>query len=146
MSHCNRAIVAALGAFALQMTTPAAIAASAEGSKAAAPAKIEAIAGTKLSRVTLTQKAAQRLDIRTGAIGVDESGRKIAPYTSLFYDLAGEAWVYTNPEPLSFVRQKVTVELIKGPNVYLKDGPAAGTHVVTVGVPELYGTEKGVGH
>jgi hypothetical protein len=30
--------------------------------------------------------------------------------------------------------------------VYLETGPAVGTQVVTVGVPELAGIEDGVGH
>jgi len=29
--------------------------------------------------------------------------------------------------------------------VVLTDGPAAGTEVVTVGVPELYGADTGIG-
>ena len=44
------------------------------------------------------------------------------------------------------VRDGVVVELIEGDNAYLKEGPPAGTLVVTVGVSELYGTEEGVGH
>ena len=40
----------------------------------------------------------------------------------------------------------VVVEAIEGKNVYLKEGPPAGTMVVTVGAAELYGAEKGVGH
>jgi hypothetical protein len=145
MSHCNRAIVAALAAFAVQTAAPAAMSATVEASKGA-PAKIELIEGTKLSRVTLTQKAAQRLDIRTGTVSQDATGRMIAPYAAVFYDVAGVAWVYTNPQPLMFVRHKVTIEQIKGANAFLMEGPPAGTPVVIIGVSELYGTEKGVGH
>ena len=144
MSHFNRAIVAALAAFAMQTAAPGAMSAT-EASKGA-PAELELVEGTKLSRVTLTQKAAQRLDIRTGTISQDVTGRMIAPYAAVFYDVAGVAWVYTNPQPLVFLRHKVTVEQIKAANAYLTDGPAAGTQVVIVGVSELYGTEKGVGH
>ena len=145
MSHFNRAIVAALAAFAVQTAAPDAMSANTEPSKGA-PAKLELVEGTKLSRVTLTQKAAQRLDIRTGTISQDATGRMIAPYAAVFYDVAGVAWVYTNPQPLMFVRHKVTVEQIKAANAYLTDGPPTGTQVVIVGVSELYGTEKGVGH
>jgi hypothetical protein len=145
MSHCNRAIVAALAAFTVQTAAPGAMSATTEASKGA-PAKLELVEGTKLSRVTLTQKAAQRLDIRTAAISQDATGRTIAPYAAVFYDVAGVAWVYTNPQPLMFVRQKVTVAQIKAADAILTDGPPAGTQVVIVGVSELYGTEKGVGH
>jgi hypothetical protein len=62
------------------------------------------------------------------------------------YDSAGGTWVYTMPQPLTFVRQVVVVETISGDKAYLKEGPDSGTKVVTVGVAELYGTEKGLGY
>jgi len=30
--------------------------------------------------------------------------------------------------------------------VYLSDGPSLGTKVLAAGVPQVFGTEKGVGH
>ena len=60
-------------------------------------------------------------------------------------DLNGETWTYTNPEPLVFVRHRVTVEYISGDLAVLLDGPPAGTSVVTVGAAELFGAELGVG-
>lgn len=137
---------AALIAPSLQFLIPEAVAASPTQRTQGAPAKVEAIEGTKTSRVTLTQKAAQRIDIKTSEIREDSSGKKIAPYASVFYDVAGDTWVYTSPAPLTYVRQRVVVALIKGGDAYLDEGPPAGTQVVTVGVSELYGTEKGVGH
>ena len=144
MSHYYYKIAAGVAAVLIQ-AFPGVATAATSSDTAKLPAKVELVAGTTLKRVTLTPKAAERLDIQTGQITEDETGRKIAPYTSLFYDLAGETWVYTSPEALSFVRQKVVVESIKGGNVYLKDGPAKGEKVVTVGVSELFGTEKGGG-
>ena len=111
-----------------------------------APYRLEQVPGSPLKRVVVTAKAAQRLDIQTGQITTAPSGKLIAPYRALQYDIEGRPWVYTNPEPLSFVRHKVTVERIEGDNVTLVDGPPAGTPVVTVGVAELYGAERGVGH
>jgi hypothetical protein len=125
---------------------PPAWSAGASSDAHAAPSKAEAVPGTSLKRVILTDKAAQRLDIRVDQIGQDPSGRKVAPYPALVYDLAGEAWVYTNPTPNTFVRQKIVVEQVKGAYAYLAEGPPEGTKVVTVGVAELYGTERGVGH
>ena len=84
--------------------------------------------------------------IQTTTISEEASGRKIAPYASIFYDLAGDAWVYTNPEPLVYIRHGIVIEMIKGRDAFLKEGPPVGTQIVTVGVTELYGTEKGVGH
>lgn len=114
-----------------------------------APPKAETQATVKrlgfgISSVTLPPKAALRLDIRTAEIREDPLGRKVTPYASIIYDLDGDAWVYAVLAPLTFVREAVVVELIKGDYAYLQEGPPAGTQVVTVGVPELYGTEVGV--
>jgi hypothetical protein len=100
--------------------------------------------GFGISRITLPARAASRLDIRTAEIREDQSGRKVTPFSSIIYDLDGDAWVYTVPESLSFIRESVVVELVKGDDAYLREGPPPGTQVVTVGVPELYGTEVGV--
>jgi hypothetical protein len=62
------------------------------------------------------------------------------------YDIGGGTWVYTVPRPLTFLRHSVVVETITGDKAYLREGPPLGTSVVTVGVAELYGTEKGLGH
>lgn len=72
--------------------------------------------------------------------------RTVIPYSSLIYDLNGDTWIYTNPAPLAFVRERVTVDYIDGDNAVLTEGPSAGTAIVSVGVAELYGTEFGVGH
>jgi hypothetical protein len=105
---------------------------------------VEKIAGSDLKRVVLTQKAAERLDIKTGKTAA-EGGVMTVPYAALVYDGKGKTWVYTNPEPLVFVRAPVVVASIKGPTVMLKEGPPVGTTVVVVGVAELFGAESGIG-
>jgi hypothetical protein len=100
--------------------------------------------GFGISQITLPPKAASRLGIETAQISEDPSGRKVAPFSSIIYDLDGDAWVYTVPARWTFVRKPVVVELITRDRAYLKEGPETGTQVVTVGVPELYGTEVGV--
>lgn len=70
---------------------------------------------------------------------------KLIPYSAVLYDAQGKTWVYTNPEPLVFVRQQILIDTIRGGEVILADGPPVGTAVVTVGGAELYGTEFGVG-
>jgi hypothetical protein len=100
--------------------------------------------GFGISKMTLPMRAAIRLGIRMDEIREDPSGSKFTPFSSIIYDLDGDAWVYTVAEPLSFVRESVLVESIKGEYAYLQEGPPVGTKVVTVGVPELYGTEVGV--
>ncbi len=65
-------------------------------------------------------RAAARLDIKIGEIREDPSGKKITPFASVIYDLDGDAWVYTVPAPLTFVREEVVVELITGNDIYLR--------------------------
>lgn len=86
----------------------------------------------------------QRLMVQVSLMG-DEDTRLVVPYSSLIYDIYGDTWVYINPEHRQFLRVPVVVDYIQGENVYLVDGPAAGTTVVTVGVAELHGTDTGVG-
>jgi len=76
--------------------------------------------------------------------GSDVQGLVI-PYAAVLYGLNGETWAYINPEPLTFVRYPITIDYIDGGLVYLSDGPAVGTEVVTVGAPELFGADTGVG-
>jgi hypothetical protein len=112
------------------------------------PATVAKISETGLNRLVLTEKAAQRLNIQTAPIReeqVNGTQRKVIPYAAVIYGLKGETWTYTNPAPLTFVRQPITVDYIDGDKVVLVDGPAAGTAVVTVGVPELYGADTGIG-
>ncbi len=96
----------------------------------------------------LTERAAQRLAIQTVPVReeqVNGASRKVIPYAALIYDLQGKTWTYTSPEALTFVRQAITVDYIEGDMVVLVDGPTAGTAVATVGVPELYGADTGIG-
>ena len=49
-----------------------------------------------------------------------------------------------SPKPLVFVREPIDVEHVVGARVVLRDGPPAGTTVVTTGAPEVYSAEFGV--
>ena len=72
--------------------------------------------------------------------------RKVVPHSSLIYGAHGDTWVYTSPEPLTYIRHPVSIDYIENDLAVLSDGPDVGTDVVTVGVAELYGTEFEVGH
>jgi hypothetical protein len=87
----------------------------------------------------------QRVGVRLAAPG-SGAEKIIVPYSAVLYDAKGDAWVYTNPEPLVFVRHRVTIDKIDRGRAVLQDGPAVGTKVVTVGAAELFGAESGVGH
>jgi hypothetical protein len=123
-----------------------------------APLTVEPVEGSDLHRVTLSARASERLGIETAVLGGGgaaeadgrlastagrRGGRTVVPYSAVLYDAHGETWVYTSPEPLTFVRERVSVELIDGNRVVLANGPPAGTTIVTVGGAELLAAELG---
>lgn len=108
------------------------------------PYTLEAIEGSEVLKVTLTESAVERLGIQTTP--VSESGsRLVVPYDAVYLDSHGKFWVYTNPEPQVYIREPIRITRETSTEAILTDGPSAGTQVVTVGVPELYGTETEFG-
>lgn len=114
------------------------------------PATVEHIEGQEVSRITLTPKAAERLDIKTATVPglqLTRSGqRPVVPYAAVLYDAKGVTWVYTSPANLVYVRHRITVDYIEGDQAVLTDGVPAGTQVVTQGGQELFGAEFEIGH
>lgn len=108
------------------------------------PATVELIEGTDISRITLTAKAIERLDIQTGTVATSGAG-KVIPYAAVLYSPTGETWAYVSTKPMTFMRHAIVVDRIDGDKAFLSKGPAAGTKVATVGVAELYGAESGLG-
>src|SRR4051794_34578992 len=113
MRQINPLLTLAIAAAAWLLPTTAARAASpAEAAPHIRPARIEPTEGTNLRRITLAERAAQRLDIQTAEVVQDSPGEPVVPYSSIVYDLSGSPWVYINPEPRSFVRHRVSVARI----------------------------------
>lgn len=108
-------------------------------------AKVDAVDGSDLARITLTEGAAARLDIQTAPVVEDGDGFVI-PDAAVIVDPSGVFWVYTSPEPLVFVRHEISIDRQAGDRAHLSAGPPAGTEIVTVGVSELYGAETGIGY
>jgi hypothetical protein len=117
---------------------------SSDGDPAATIEEVQAPDGTELQQVTLGSGAAGRLGIRFAPV-TREAADLVIPADALVYDPTGGTWVYTEVEPRSFLRQRVTVREVTGDRVLLSEGPEAGTEVVTQGTAELYGTEEGIG-
>ncbi|NDZ11783.1 hypothetical protein C7T35_22720 [Variovorax sp. WS11] len=86
----------------------------------------------------LTLNSRLRVELQ---ISGTEDKRKVVPYSAVYYDGKGAAWVYVNTKPLTFERQRINVERIVGDVAILSGGPAIGTPVVTVGASLLFGTE-----
>lgn len=118
------------------------------------PAEVEHSEGTDFSHVLLIESAVARIGLETTpvrqAAASGEPGDTTAlleiPYASVIYGVNGETWVYVSPEPLTYVRQPVTIEAIEADVALLSDGPPVGTQVVLTGAAELYGTEFGIDH
>jgi hypothetical protein len=129
------------------------------GGDTAAESKVEGVPGTDAKLVTLTAHAAQRLGIETFTIGTPmpraaadappaSSTSTVVPYSAVLYTPDGGTWVYTVPSPLTYLRRKVTVAVVRGAEgdqAVLSQGPPTGTTVVSTGAVELYGTELGLG-
>jgi hypothetical protein len=81
-----------------------------------------------------------RLRVELPLKGSNEK-RTVVPYSALYYDNKGLPWVYLNPKPLTYERQRVEVERIVGDDAILTEGPKVGTQVVTTGASFLYGAE-----
>jgi hypothetical protein len=106
---------------------------------------VEPVDGTNLYRMTLTERAAERVGLETAPVAEQQMSGKIQrtiPYSAVIYDADGGTWAYTTSEHLVFTRDEIGVERIDGDTAYLSDGPAAGTEVVTVGAAELVGLER----
>ena len=105
---------------------------------------LEPVEGEEFLKVTLTESAAQHIGVET--VPVEERGsRLVVPYDAVYIDSHGGFWVYTNPEPFVFVRAPIKIVRESSTEAFLAKGPPAGTQIVTVGVPELYGTETEFG-
>lgn len=107
------------------------------------PYTLESIEGTDIARVILTARGAERVGIETDAVA-SVGGQVTVPASAVWIDVDGVEWVYTSPEPLTFVREEISVDRYEGDVAVLADGPPSGTPVVTVGVAELIGSEFGV--
>jgi len=99
----------------------------------------------KVKSGTQGLQAGQSVGVRLTEPG-SNTPKKVVPYSAILYDLTGDTWVYTNPEPSVFVRERVDIERIDKDLAVLNKGPAVGTQVVTIGAAELYGAESRAGN
>jgi multidrug efflux pump subunit AcrA (membrane-fusion protein) len=115
------------------------------------PAHVQPVAGSPVPQVTLTGPAMRRLGITTQQLqmaNVALDGRpaehKVIPYSAVVYDTDGSTWTYVSTAAQTFIRQPITVGTIDGDLAILTLGPDVGAAVVTVGAPELLGTEYNI--
>ena len=148
MKHSHRCLIAGLIGFSLQL---AACAPHQETHQPLHPVVVEKIDGSEINRVTMTEKALERIALKTDTVREQQvsrskSPRIVVPHSSLIYDPKGQTWIYTSPQPRVFVKHKVDVEYVDGDLAVLNEGPPAGTVVVSTAAAEVYGADSGVGH
>jgi hypothetical protein len=95
----------------------------------------------KVKSGTQGLQAGQNVGVRLAEPG-SNTHKKVVPYSAILYGPTGDTWVYTNPEPSVFVRERVDIERIDKDLAVLNTGPAVDTQVVTVGAAELYGADS----
>lgn len=86
----------------------------------------------------LTQNERVRVEVQLTNSG---DRQKVVPYSAVYYDAKGDAWLYVNPKPFVYERQPIKVDRIIGDKAALSGGPDVGVAVVTIGAAMLYGTE-----
>src|SRR5215472_16129916 len=114
---------------------------------AAAAGQTDPPPGSPVKEVLLTAQGEQRLGIVTQPVRAaagpsrGRGGREVILYSAVVYDNDGSTWTYVNKTGRTFVRQPIVINAIQGSEAVLDRGPAVGVPVVTVGAPELLGTE-----
>jgi hypothetical protein len=83
----------------------------------------------------------QRVRVELPLIEEASGPQKVVPYSAVYYDAKGVAWVYVTSQPLIYERQQIDIDRVVGGLAVLKGGPAVGTKIVSVGAAMLYGTE-----
>jgi multidrug efflux pump subunit AcrA (membrane-fusion protein) len=70
----------------------------------------------------------------------------VIPWSAVLFDINGGAWVYERLSDQTYARRRVEVSAVVDEVAVLARGPDEGVEVVSVGGPELFGTEFGVSH
>lgn len=131
------------GALGLAAATGLLVAAcgTASGQVEQAPATLKPVAGSRVQQVQLSAPAVHRIGIVTQPVRVAAGRHTEIPYSAVVYDTDGSTWTYVEAAGRTFVRHRISIAAIDGRTAILTRGPAVGTQVVTVGAPELLGTE-----
>ena len=149
MKHSSRWLAAGMLTVSMQLT--ACQQRPSDAHKAEHPVEVEAIKGLDVNRVTMTEKAIERINLKTDTVREQQvsrspSPRRVVPRSAVIYDPKGQTWVYTSPQPRTFIKHKVDVDYVERGLAVLNDGPPAGTVVVSMAAIEVYGADSGVGH
>lgn len=65
----------------------------------------------------------------------------VLPFNAVLHDIHGGQWVYEQMADHRYTRRRILVARLAGSDAVLTSGPPAGTHIVTDGAAEIFGTE-----
>jgi hypothetical protein len=140
LAHAKQAGL--IGLCLLVLPGVAACEASAAAPESHPPAVVEAIPGSDVKMVTLTDEAAAAAGIETAPVTrAPVPGQLTMPYAAVIYYLDGTTWAYRVESKNVFRRVPIRVLSISGQVATLTAGPAVGSQVVVVGAPEVLGSE-----
>jgi hypothetical protein len=114
----------------------------------AKPVKVEKAAGQP-TKLTLTERAVERLGVRTAQVrkatlkAGGASGIAI-PLAALLFDKSGKPVTYLVVGQRVYARSAVVLDHYEGDLAVLASGPPVGASVVTDGSAELFGAEAGL--
>lgn len=140
MENSSQWIIAAAMMASMTLVGCGNVGSEAEGMAAATVEKTDG----GINRITLLASSSKRLGIQFVEL-TSNGGMLEAPYDVVLYDNFGKEFVYTSPKPNVFRRTPIKVDRVEGDTVYISEGPATGTKVVTYGAAMLLGIEAGVG-
>jgi hypothetical protein len=111
--------------------------------------QVETTGEDQPAKVILSERAEQRLGIRTVAVRAIATAHGkpaplVVPYAAVVYDADGESWAFSVAAVRTYIRVPIKISSITGDVVQLSSGPKVGTQVVVVGAPELVGAEAGI--
>ena len=137
--------LAVLGCLGVAGCVPAGTEKEATGAK---PITVEKVPGQP-TRLTLTERAVERLGLRTApvrraALKAGGASGTAIPYAALLFDKKGTAAAYRVVGPRVYARSPVVVHHYDGDLAVLASGLPAGAQVVTAGSAELSGAEAGL--
>jgi hypothetical protein len=138
------AIAARLGAVLATVVASAGCSRQTAEGQPQPPAVLDPVPGVTMPVVKLSEPAYRAVRIKSVPTQAAPGG-VVIPTTAVIYSPDGAAWTYVVLAPRSFTRQSIVIDRITGTDAFLSSGPAVGTPVVTIGAPELLGTEYGVG-
>ena len=82
------------------------------------------------ARLTVSERAEQRLGLRTEPVrpltGQAGGATEVIAYSAVVYDADGKSWTFSAPSPRTYIRVPIVISSITGQTVQLKSGPPVG--------------------